>query len=108
MQASISKIIKAKRDGGMAQEVERLPSKCEILSSNSCTAKKTNKQKGDRSQPCTVVHTCSSVTWEADLELKVSGQQSKTLSQEKKNLVTRILKIPQECFLFTLSRGRIQ
>jgi hypothetical protein len=35
----ISKIIIAKRSGGMAQEVERLPSKCKILNSKLSTAK---------------------------------------------------------------------
>jgi hypothetical protein len=36
----ISKVTKAKRAGGAAQEVECLPSMCEALSSNRSTTKK--------------------------------------------------------------------
>jgi hypothetical protein len=40
----ISKITKAKRAGDMVQALQHLPSKCEVLSSNSSTTKK--KKKG--------------------------------------------------------------
>jgi hypothetical protein len=40
MQDPIANIIRAKMAGGMAQEVEYLPSKCEALSSNTTIWKK--------------------------------------------------------------------
>jgi hypothetical protein len=46
-QVSISKMIRVKIVGGLAQEVHHLPSKCKALSSNCTTTKrKRNPQKG--------------------------------------------------------------